>query len=72
MAERPDDGRDNLDGPMDEPGQVPGSYAGRVLQRSPITQVLRRLPRPGELLTGAIATARRARTSDTRDPETSR
>jgi NAD(P)-dependent dehydrogenase (short-subunit alcohol dehydrogenase family) len=72
MAERPDDGRDNLDEPMDEPGQVHGSYPGRVLQRSPITQVLRRLPRPGELLTGAIATARRTRTSVTRDPRNSR
>lgn len=60
MAERPDNGRDNLDERMDERGWVHGTHAGRVLRRSPITQVLRRVPRPGELLTVAIATARRS------------
>jgi NAD(P)-dependent dehydrogenase (short-subunit alcohol dehydrogenase family) len=61
-SDRPDDGRDNVDAPIDGPGQIHGSYPGRVLQRSLATAVLSRIPRPGELLTSALTTLRRTRT----------
>jgi NAD(P)-dependent dehydrogenase (short-subunit alcohol dehydrogenase family) len=60
-ADRPDNGTDNLDAPMDGPGQVHGSYPGPVLRSSPVTAVLSRLPRPGDVLTGALSTLRRSR-----------
>lgn len=60
-ADRPDNGRDNVDAPMDGPGQVRGSYSGPVLQRSVVTSVLARIPRPGDVLTGALSTLRRHR-----------
>jgi hypothetical protein len=63
-AGRPDNGRDNLDAPMDGPGQVHGSYSGRVLGHSAVTQLLKHVPRPGELVTGALATMRRRRSDD--------
>ena len=58
-ADRPDNGRDNVDAPMDGPGQVHGSYAGRVLRHSPVTDLLRRVPRPGDVLTGTVSALRR-------------
>jgi metallo-beta-lactamase superfamily protein len=63
-ADRPDNGRDNLDAPMDGPGQVHGSYSGRVLGHSAVTELLKHVPRPGELVTGALATMRRRRSGD--------
>src|SRR3954467_8853234 len=60
-ADRPDNGQDNVDAPMDGPGQVHGSYPGPVLRHSTVTAVLARVPRPGDLLTGALSTMRRAR-----------
>jgi NAD(P)-dependent dehydrogenase (short-subunit alcohol dehydrogenase family) len=60
-ADRPDNGQDNVDAPMDGPGQVRGSYSGPVLQRSVVTSVLARIPRPGDVLTGALSTLRRNR-----------
>ncbi|WP_433274885.1 SDR family oxidoreductase [Pseudonocardia xinjiangensis] len=60
-ADRPDNGTDNLDAPLDEPGQVHGSYSGKVLRRSVVTDLLKHVPRPGDLLTGALSTIRRAR-----------
>jgi NAD(P)-dependent dehydrogenase (short-subunit alcohol dehydrogenase family) len=62
-ADRPDNGRDNVDAPMDGPGQVHGSYSGRVLRRSAVTEALRHVPRPGDVLTGVLATVRRSRSS---------
>jgi hypothetical protein len=53
-ADRPDNRHDNVDGPMDEPGQVHGSYPGPVLRHSTVTAVLARVPRAGDLLTGAL------------------
>jgi NAD(P)-dependent dehydrogenase (short-subunit alcohol dehydrogenase family) len=58
-ADRPDNGRDNVDAPMDGPGRVHGSYSGRVLRRSPVTELLRQVPRPGDVLTGTVAALRR-------------
>jgi hypothetical protein len=60
-SSRPDDGMDNIDAPMVGPGQVHGSYPGQVLRRSVVTAVLSRIPRPGQLLAGALTTLRRAR-----------
>jgi NAD(P)-dependent dehydrogenase (short-subunit alcohol dehydrogenase family) len=60
-SSRPDDGMDNIDVPMVGPGQVHGSYPGQVLGRSVVTAVLSRIPRPGQLLAGALTTLRRAR-----------
>ncbi|GGP52703.1 short-chain dehydrogenase [Saccharothrix coeruleofusca] len=53
--DRPDNGVDNLDAPLDEPGQVHGSHPGPVLRHSTFTRLFGRLPRPGELLTAAVA-----------------
>src|SRR3954463_3560409 len=50
-ADRPDNGQDNVDAPMDGPGQVHGSYPGPVLRHSTVTAVLARVPRPGDVLT---------------------
>jgi hypothetical protein len=54
-ADRPDNGTDNIDAPMDGPGQVYGSYSGPVLRHSALTTVLSRLPRPGEVLTAILS-----------------
>ena len=58
---RPDNGTDNVDQPMDGPGQVHGSHPGRVLRHSLFTRLIGRRPRPGEILTAALARARRSR-----------
>ncbi|TQS46126.1 SDR family oxidoreductase [Cryptosporangium phraense] len=52
--ERPDNGVDNLDGPLSEPGAVRGTYPGRVLQHSALTRLAARVPRPGELVTSVV------------------
>ena len=62
-SDRPDNGVDNLDAPIDGPGQVHGSYSGRVLRHSAFTRLVGRRPRPGELVTAAIAGLRRRRAS---------
>lgn len=51
---RPDNGVDNLDNAIDGPGQVHGSFPGRVLQHSPFTRLIGRLPRPGDLAMAAV------------------
>jgi hypothetical protein len=56
---RPDNGVDNLDAPLDGPGQVHGSYPGRVLRHSVFTRLIGRRPRPGEVVTAAISRLRR-------------
>ncbi|EXG81923.1 SDR family oxidoreductase [Cryptosporangium arvum] len=53
-GDRADNGVDNLDKALDEPGRVHGSYPGRVLRHSLLTQLAARVPRPGELLTSAV------------------
>ncbi|MEU4746743.1 SDR family oxidoreductase [Actinosynnema sp. NPDC023658] len=53
--DRPDNGVDNFDAPLDEPGRVHGSHPGRVLHRSAFTSVARGLPRPGEVLTAVVS-----------------
>jgi short chain dehydrogenase len=60
-TDRPDNGVDNVDDPIDGPGQVHGSYPGRVLQRSVFTLLIGRRPRPGEIATAALARMRRPR-----------
>lgn len=59
-ADRPDNGVDNLEAPLDG-GRVHGDYPGRVLRRSPFTDLIGRLPRPGELLTAVLTELRRQR-----------
>jgi len=54
-SDRPDNGRDNVDAPMEGLGQVHGNYPGHVLRHSVITSLLARTPRPGELLTGVVS-----------------
>ena len=63
-ADRPDDGRDNLDAPMPGTGRVHGAYSGRVLRRSAFTRIIARRPRPGELALAALSRRRRSRTSE--------
>lgn len=60
QSNRPDNGVDNLDGPIDGPGQVHGSYPGRVLRHSMFTRLIGRRPRPGEILTSAMTRLRRS------------
>jgi hypothetical protein len=48
-ADRPDDRVDNLEAPMEEPGQVRGGYRGLVLRDSLFTRLVGRRRRPGEL-----------------------
>jgi NAD(P)-dependent dehydrogenase (short-subunit alcohol dehydrogenase family) len=56
---RPDNGVDNVDGPMDGPGQVHGNHPGRVLRHSVFTRLIGRRARPGELATAAVSRLRR-------------
>lgn len=53
-SDRPDNGRDNVDEPMEGLGQVHGNYPGHILRHSVITSLLARAPRPGELLTSVV------------------
>jgi NAD(P)-dependent dehydrogenase (short-subunit alcohol dehydrogenase family) len=53
-TDRPDNGVDNLDRPVDGPGQVHGTYPGRVLRHSVLTRLIGHRRRPGELATAAI------------------
>jgi NAD(P)-dependent dehydrogenase (short-subunit alcohol dehydrogenase family) len=53
-SDRPDNGRDNVDAPMEGLGQVHGNYPGHILRHSVITSLLARTPRPGELLTSVV------------------
>ncbi|GAA3392560.1 SDR family oxidoreductase [Cryptosporangium minutisporangium] len=66
QSDRPDNQLDNVDRPLGEPGQVRGTYSGRVLRRSVLTRVMSAAPRPGELLTAAVrrANARRAQATE--------
>jgi NAD(P)-dependent dehydrogenase (short-subunit alcohol dehydrogenase family) len=57
---RPDNGTDNVDEPVDGPGQVHGSYPGTVLRHSAFTRLIGRRPRPGELVGAALSRLRRA------------
>ncbi|WP_410572998.1 SDR family oxidoreductase [Amycolatopsis sp. cmx-4-61] len=57
----PDNGTDNVDSSVDEPGRVHGSHPGKVVQRSAFTRLIGTLPRPGDLLTAVVS--RRHRTS---------
>lgn len=50
----PDNGTDNLDSPLDEPGRVGGGYDGRVVRHSPFTALASRFIRPGEVLTALM------------------
>jgi NAD(P)-dependent dehydrogenase (short-subunit alcohol dehydrogenase family) len=68
VSDRPDNGMDNVDAPIDGPGQVHGTYSGLVLRRSLVTTTLSRIPRPGELLTRALTTLRRARSAASSRP----
>jgi NAD(P)-dependent dehydrogenase (short-subunit alcohol dehydrogenase family) len=54
-TDRPDNGVDNVDGPLDGPGQVHGSHPGRVLRNSAFTRLVGRRPRPGELVTALVS-----------------
>ncbi|MGK5679781.1 SDR family oxidoreductase [Actinoplanes sp. URMC 104] len=58
-TDRPDNGTDNVDAPLDGPGQVHGSYPGRVLRHSAFTRLVGRRIRPGEAVTAALSRLRR-------------
>ncbi|MGW5744310.1 hypothetical protein [Amycolatopsis sp. NPDC003861] len=51
----PDNGTDNVDSSVDEPGQVHGSHPAKVVRRRAVTRLLGTLPRPGDLLTAAVS-----------------
>ena len=65
-TDRPDNGVDNVDGPVDGPGQVHGSYPGRVLRRSLFTTLIGRRARPGDLAMAAVRRLHRRRDGDGR------
>jgi NAD(P)-dependent dehydrogenase (short-subunit alcohol dehydrogenase family) len=65
---RPDNGVDNVDAPMDGPGQVHGSHPGRVLRHSMFTRLIGRRTRPGELATAAVSRLRRVSRPGQRTP----
>ena len=60
-ADRADNATDNLDAPMEGSGQVRGSYSALTLRYSPLTELLKHVPRPGEVLTSAISALQHAR-----------
>jgi NAD(P)-dependent dehydrogenase (short-subunit alcohol dehydrogenase family) len=57
-SDRPDNRVDNVDSPLDEPGQVHGTYSGRVLRRSAYTTLVGRRRRPGDLAIAALLRSR--------------
>ncbi len=59
-TDRPDNGVDNVDAPVDGPGRVHGSHPGRVLRHSLFTRLIGRRPRPGEMVAAALARRRRS------------
>jgi NAD(P)-dependent dehydrogenase (short-subunit alcohol dehydrogenase family) len=59
-TDRPDNGVDNVDGPLDGPGQVHGNYPGRVLRHSAFTRLIGRRARPGDLVTAALSRLRQS------------
>jgi hypothetical protein len=67
-SDRPDNGQDNVDTPSGGPGQVHGGYPGTVLRHSALTSALARVPRPGDVLTGALSTLRRLRSGGETNP----
>jgi NAD(P)-dependent dehydrogenase (short-subunit alcohol dehydrogenase family) len=58
-SDRPDDGVDNVDAPIDEPGRVHGSHPGTVLRRSTFTTLVGQRKRPGEAVTAVLSGLRR-------------
>jgi NAD(P)-dependent dehydrogenase (short-subunit alcohol dehydrogenase family) len=63
-TDRPDNGADNVDAPIDGPGQVHGSCPGRVLRHSVFTRLIGRRHRPGELVAAGISRLRRTSPSE--------
>ncbi|CAA9392589.1 MAG: 3-oxoacyl-[acyl-carrier protein] reductase [uncultured Nocardioides sp.] len=54
-ANRPDNGTDNVDAPIDEPGRVRGDYADAVVESSAFTALIGQRRRPTEAI-GAVVT----------------
>ncbi|MEV0129379.1 SDR family oxidoreductase [Dactylosporangium sp. NPDC050688] len=71
-SDRPDNGLDNLDRPMDGTGRVRGRHPGWVLRHSAFTRLIGRRRRPGELLTAAVRELRQRRRSGRRRPAVQR
>lgn len=67
-ADRPDHSSDNVDAPMDGPGQIHGSHSGLVLRHSTFTTLVGRLPRPGEVLTAVLSRLPRAQPNNLPSP----
>ena len=65
-TDRPDNGVDNLDAPMDGPGQVHGSFSGRVLRHSAFTTLIGRRRRPGEFAMEVVRRSRQNRSTAVR------
>jgi NAD(P)-dependent dehydrogenase (short-subunit alcohol dehydrogenase family) len=63
-ADRPDNGTDNVDAPVAEPGRVRGAFTGRVLEHSAFTALVGQRRRPTELLAALRRPARERSTAD--------
>jgi NAD(P)-dependent dehydrogenase (short-subunit alcohol dehydrogenase family) len=59
-ADRPDNGTDNLDAPLTEPGQARGEFPDPVLESSAFTRVIGHRRRPGEMVGAVVHGLRRA------------
>jgi NAD(P)-dependent dehydrogenase (short-subunit alcohol dehydrogenase family) len=70
-TDRPDNGVDNVDGPLDGPGQVHGNYPGRVLRHSAFTRLIGRRLRPGSAAMAVLGKLRPAPAATPRTPATS-
>ena len=70
-TDRRDNGVDNLDSPIDGPGQVHGSFSGRVLRHSPFTTLIGRRRRPGEVATALLRRSRPRPAADEQPASTS-
>lgn len=53
-TDRPDDGIDNVDRPVEGPGQVHGNFPGRVLRHSAFTTLVGSRRRPAEALVSVL------------------
>src|SRR3712207_11113 len=60
-SDRPDNGTDNVDAPVAEPGRVRGEFTGKVLEHSAFTALIGQRRRPTEALGALRQAVRRGR-----------
>ena len=63
-SDRPDNGQDNLDTPMDGTGRTSGGYRGKVMQHSAFTRLIGQRSRPGDVALRVVSRLQRRSASD--------